>query len=155
MKTKMLKKIISGGQTGVDRAALDAALLKNFPCGGFCPKGRLAEDGAISEKYPLLELKSKQYPARTKKNIVISDATLVITYEEPDGGTALTIDLCKSLKKPLFVLILKNEKTPQIKNMHNWLKTNQVETLNIAGPRESKEPGIYKQAKELLLEQLF
>lgn len=151
----MLKKIISGGQTGVDRSALDAALEKKFPCGGACPKNRRAEDGPISKKYPLEETTSRAYQARTKQNIIDSDATLIITKNKPDGGTALTIELCKNLNKIFFVLSLNQENKDQIKKMLNWIEENKIEILNIAGPRESKEPGIYKESKELILKEIL
>ena len=93
-------KIISGGQTGVDRAALDAALETGIECGGFCPKGRRSEDGIIPEKYPLTETKTDQYPERTELNVKKSDATLVLIDGEADRGTALTISLCKLHHKP-------------------------------------------------------
>ena len=91
----MLSRIISGGQTGVDRAALDAALEYNFPCGGWCPKGRLAEDGIISQKYPLKETESSEYEVRTKLNVRGSDGTLILTWGKPTGGTTLTVEFAK------------------------------------------------------------
>lgn len=150
----MLKKIISGGQTGVDRAALDTAIKHNFPCGGFCPKGRKAEDGTISEKYPLTETSSPYYNVRTKKNIEISDATLVICQKEPDGGTALTINLCRNLNKPLFIFNFSDTSATNAL-LQKWIKENNLEILNIAGPRESKEKGIYQEAKQLLTDVFF
>lgn len=151
----MLKKIISGGQTGVDRSALDAAIEKKFPCGGYCPKGRRAEDGPINNKYPLTETTSSAYQVRTKSNIIDSDGTLIITKTKPDGGTALTISLCKNLKKSFFIFSTEKDYKNQVAEMMNWLETNKIEILNIAGPRESKEPGIYKESKELILKELI
>lgn len=84
----MLQRIISGGQTGADRAALDTALEHNFPCGGWCPKGRRAEDGTIAPRYPLKETDVYDYPVRTELNVKESDGTLVITKGKPTGGTA-------------------------------------------------------------------
>jgi hypothetical protein len=84
-------KIISGGQTGVDRAALDAALALNIPCGGWCPKGRKAEDGPIPERYPLQETSSADYRVRTEKNVTDSDGTLILTRGPVTGGTAYTV----------------------------------------------------------------
>src|SRR5947209_11260398 len=89
----MIAKIVSGGQTGVDRAALDVALELGLPCGGWCPKGRRSEGGRIPERYPLRETTSAAYPARTRRNVLYSDGTLVLTNGPPTGGTALTIEL--------------------------------------------------------------
>src|SRR5688572_16678238 len=97
-------KIISGGQTGVDRAALDVALELGLPCGGWCPKGRKAEDGVIDPKYPLQETSTDDYPQRTEKNVQDSDATLILTRGKPDGGTALTRSLAREHKKPCKVV---------------------------------------------------
>ncbi|HSR12366.1 MAG TPA: putative molybdenum carrier protein, partial [Thermodesulfobacteriota bacterium] len=96
----MVKKIISGGQTGVDRAALDVALELGIPAGGWCPKGRRAEDGRIPDYYPLQEASSPEYPVRTQLNVEDSDGTLILYRNSPAGGTALTIRLAKRLKKP-------------------------------------------------------
>jgi hypothetical protein len=87
----MIRKIISGGQTGVDRAALDVAIEMNIPHGGWIPKGRLTEDGPLSDKYQLQEMNTTDYPTRTEKNILDSDGTLIFTRGKPSGGTALTI----------------------------------------------------------------
>ncbi|PSQ85488.1 MAG: molybdenum cofactor carrier, partial [Bacteroidetes bacterium QH_2_63_10] len=86
-----MRKIISGGQTGVDRAALDAALAFNVPVGGWCPKGRRAEDGQIPDRYPLEETPSEAYEQRTAWNVRDSDGTLIITDGSLEGGTALTM----------------------------------------------------------------
>jgi Circularly permutated YpsA SLOG family len=86
-----IAKIISGGQTGVDRAALDVALELGIPCGGWCPKGRRAEDGAIPDKYPVEENDSPEYPPRTARNVRAADGTLILTRGTPDRGTALTV----------------------------------------------------------------
>src|SRR5437870_10377236 len=96
----MLTKIISGGQTGVDRAALDVALELGLPCGGWCPRGRRAEDGPIPERYPLQEMKSPAYPPRTARNVRDSDGTVILTRGQPDRGTALTIELAERYRKP-------------------------------------------------------
>lgn len=91
-------KIISGGQTGVDRAALDAALQLGIPCGGWCPKGRKAKDGPIPDRYPLKETESGSYPVRTEMNVRDSDGTLILTWGRPTGGTALTVRLARRHK---------------------------------------------------------
>ena len=99
MKGKLLvEKIVSGGQTGVDRAALDVALKVGIPCGGWCPKGRKAEDGAIPDRYPLTETSSASYPVRTEKNVNDSDGTLILKVGPVTGGTARTVKAAKKLK---------------------------------------------------------
>jgi hypothetical protein len=97
-------KIISGGQTGVDRGALDAALALGFSCGGWCPAGRLAEDGTIPKGYPVVELPDAGYAERTARNVTDSDGTLIISNGEPTGGTGETIDRCVELNKPYLVI---------------------------------------------------
>ena len=97
-------KIISGGQTGVDRGALDAALALGFSCGGWCPAGRLAEDGTIPKRYPVVELPNAGYAERTAQNVADSDGTLIISNGEPTGGTRETIDRCVELNKPYLVI---------------------------------------------------
>jgi len=97
------QKIISGGQTGVDRGALDASLKNNFSCGGWCPKGRLAEDGIIHKKYPLNEMIDTTYSSRTKQNVIDSDGTLIIFPGTLSGGTLLTRQIANELSKPLYL----------------------------------------------------
>ena len=144
----MLLKIVSGGQTGVDRAALDVALELGLPCGGWCPKGRRAEDGAIPERYPLQETSSVAYPRRTEKNVRGSDGTLILTRGRPDRGTALTRRLAERHKKPCLVLDL--EKDPDPGAVRTWAAAQAVQVLNVAGPRESAKPGIQEQATRFL-----
>ncbi len=148
----MVNKIISGGQTGVDRAALDAALELKIPCGGWCPKGRRAEDGIIPPHYPLEEASSSAYPVRTALNVQDADGTLVITWGSPQGGTALTIQLAQKYRRPYLMVDLSQE--PNFITVREWLSQNKIQVLNIAGPRESEAPGIYKRAK-LFLKELF
>ncbi len=142
------KKIISGGQTGVDRAALDVALELDVPCGGWCPKGRLAEDGTIDERYPLEEADSPEYPVRTEINVKNSDATLIITQGALSGGTATTLELAKKYRKFHMAVDLLKRKDPEI--VKKWLEFNKVGVLNVAGPRESEIPGIYDSAAKFL-----
>jgi hypothetical protein len=97
-------KIISGGQTGVDRGALDAALAFEVECGGWCPAGRLAEDGTIPKRYPVMELANAGYAERTARNVADSDGTLVISKGEPTGGTRETIDRCVEMRKPYLII---------------------------------------------------
>jgi len=128
------QKIISGGQSGVDRGALDACLKKNFPCGGWCPKGRLAEDGIITDKYPLRETEQKDYSFRTRQNVIDSDGTLILSPQKLFGGTLLTQQLAEEYNKP--VLSLAPEQNARV--VINWLTENKIVVLNVAGPRKSE-----------------
>jgi hypothetical protein len=144
----MIAKVISGGQTGVDRAALDVALELGLACGGWCPKGRRAEDGPIPEHYPLTETKSPRYPQRTKANVLDSDGTLILTRGCLAGGTALTVRIARAKGKPHLVVDLGQPADPA--EVRNWCLAQQIRILNVAGPRESETPGIYAQAAEFL-----
>ncbi len=142
-------KIISGGQTGVDRAALDAAMATGITHGGWCPRGRLAEDGIIPAHYQLCETESTEYAVRTERNVVDSDATLLLCRGPLTGGTELTRRLAIKHKRPhLIVNLLEN---PQPSAVADWLKAIRAVTLNVAGPRESQNPGIAKEAKDFLV----
>jgi hypothetical protein len=146
----MLRKIVSGGQSGVDRAALDAALALGIPVGGWCPRGRIAEDGRIGRRYCLLETPSRNYPQRTEWNVRDSDATLIVNCGRLDGGTLATARLAlERHRKPLFVIEL--GKRVRREGFRAWLRRYRVRVLNVAGPRESKRPGIHRQARTLLL----
>ena len=141
-------KIISGGQTGADRAALDWAIANNIPHSGWCPQGRRAEDGVIADRYQLDETPSGDYEQRTEWNVRDSDGTLVLTRGKPTEGTAFTIELAKKLGKPCLVLDLND--APSEAAVRTWANAHKVRVLNVAGPRESKCPGIYAQATEFL-----
>jgi hypothetical protein len=141
-------KIVSGGQTGVDRAALDVALALGLPCGGWCPRGRKAEDGPIPDRYPLVETPSADYAQRTEWNVRDSDGTLVLTRGEPAGGTALTIELAQRLGKPCLVVDL--NANPDTVVVRTWLGEQNIHVLNVAGPRESQSPGIHEAAQSFL-----
>lgn len=143
-----LVKIISGGQTGVDRAALDVALELGLPCGGWCPRGRRAEDGVIAERYPLTETRSARYAARTARNVRAGDGTLVLTRGQPSGGTALTIAVARRYEKPCLVVDLAQE--VDMVELCHWLRDQRIAILNVAGPRESQSPGIGMAAAALL-----
>ncbi len=143
-------KIISGGQTGVDRAALDFALNTGKKCGGCCPKDRMAEDGILSLRYPLRESSSAEPFVRTRLNVLDNQATLIIYFDKMDQGTQLTCELAKYHKKPCFIWnILKTRSALPVKQ---WLEKNDVKVLNIAGPRESNLPGIYEKTLNVLSE---
>ncbi len=137
-------KIISGGQTGVDRAALDTALKNNLPVGGWCPKGRKAEDGPIDLRYPLKETVSEKYQVRTELNVKESDGTLIICRGTPTGGTALTIKKAREQGKALLIIDLHKQPAPE--PVYQWILDSQIFTLNLAGPRESQSPGIYQES---------
>ena len=144
----VLQKIVSGGQTGVDRAALDAALAAGFPCGGWAPKGRRAEDGVIPERYPLRETLSEDYGERTRHNVRDSDATLVLTRDLPQGGTLLTLEEAHALGRPHLVVNL--GRAPDPGQAARWLQQSGAGVLNVAGPRESTVPGIHQMASQFL-----
>ena len=147
-------KIISGGQTGVDRAALDAAIELGFQYGGFCPKGRLAEDGIIPDKYKLTELSSSQYLMRTFENVKTSDGTLIIHAGTVSGGTIKTKDYCEKGSKPFFAINLLEDLKKIPVNFDNWIKENHIIIMNVAGPRES-EVSIYDRTFALLIDVLL
>jgi hypothetical protein len=133
-----LRKIVSGGQTGVDRGALDAAIALGIDHGGWCPNGRLAEDGVIPKRYRLQELKSTEYAARTEQNVVDSDGTLILYRERMTGGTALTNRLAKERGKPLLRVRL--DQPIRYREISRWIAEEKIEVLNIAGPRGSSDP---------------
>ena len=150
----MIKKIISGGQTGVDRAALDVAMALGIPVGGWCPAGRRALDGPIDEKYPLRETVSSGYHQRTELNVMDSDGTLFLIYESPGAGTSLAINHCMEHKKPTCFIHLAGDFDPALARAKvlNWIIDYQIERLNIAGPRNSSSSNsIYKLAHKILM----
>ena len=146
--------IVSGGQTGVDRAALDVAVSLGIPHGGWCPRGRLAEDGRIPVGYNLRETETREYPQRTEKNVLDSDGTLIVCHGSPSGGTLLTARLATRHKQPLLVVDLDEIDGDGIEQTRDavceWLADNSVATLNVAGPRESQSAGIHQEACDLL-----
>jgi hypothetical protein len=143
-------RIISGGQTGVDRGALDAAIELGISHGGKCPRGRLAEDGTIPRHYDLTETSSRRYSFRTEQNVIDADATLIFFYGELTGGTEFTRRMAIKNRKPLFLFDF--TKPPELDTVMCWLHENQVEVLNVAGPRESSCRGIGNLAKLQMVE---
>jgi hypothetical protein len=146
----MLTKIVSGGQTGVDRAALDVAMELGIPCGGWVPLGRLAEDGPLHPCYPLQETPTAVYAERTEWNVRDSDGTLVLAQGPVAGGTKLTVELAAGHHKPC--LVLDPSGATVAVTIREWLDRHGVKILNIAGPRESESPGLYSAARTILLQ---
>jgi len=142
------RRIVSGGQTGVDRAALDVALELGLECGGWCPRGRRAEDGPIGPAYPLVETPSRDYRQRTAWNVRDSDATLILCLGEPDRGTRLTLRLAEASGRPHRVFDLGGGE--DVRGLRGWLAEVPARTLNVAGPRESRRPGIHAAAAAVL-----
>ena len=145
------QKFISGGQTGVDRGFLDAALESGFSCGGWCPPGRMAEDGRIGERYPLTELAGGGYEERTVKNVADSDGTLVLVGIKPLGGTLLTIRTAERLGKPCLIIQSSEEFQYRkvVAKITGWIRKYRIGILNCAGPRESEWSGGRKTAYKL------
>lgn len=133
----------------MDRAALDVAIEFRIPIGGWCPKGRLAEDGPIPKTYPLRETATTDTAVRTELNVIDSDGTLILTCAKPRDGTGLTIVCAEHHGCPYLLLDL--DRPTRIDGIAAWVLGHRIQTLNIAGPRESHRPGfIYKAASELL-----
>ncbi len=147
----LIKQLISGGQTGADRAALDLAIALNIPYGGWLPKGRKTEEGPLPDKYQLQELPTGEYKKRTEKNILDSEGTLIVSHGELSGGSALTRDLAKKHKKYWIHLDMKDLPLEiAAEKLKSWIAINNISVLNVAGPRGSKDPKIYKATMDLL-----
>jgi len=146
-----LTRIVSGGQTGVDRGALDAALEAGFPCGGWAPEGRIAEDGPIAARYPLSELAGGGYEERTLKNVLDSDGTAIIYFKALEGGTRQTRDDCVAHGK-LHELIDASRTAPNeaALKLADFVQRNRIAVLNVAGPRASKWPGAHEYARSTI-----
>lgn len=145
IKPRLVKKIVTGGQTGVDRAALDFALESSIPCGGWCPKGRGAEDGTIAAHYPLTETPLEDVAQRTEWNVRDSDGTVILSFGAPKDGTVLTFQMADQYKRPHHYIDMDRELDAPA--FATWLRSNNIEILNIAGPRESHSPGrVYSRA---------
>lgn len=136
--------ILSGGQTGVDRAALDVALERGMTCGGWCPAGRAAEDGPIDPRYPLRETPSPDPAERTEWNVRDSDGTLLLVRSAASPGTELAHDVARRLGRPVYLWHL--DALPDPDAFRRWLSNHKIRTLNVAGPRESESPGVYASA---------
>ena len=148
----MIEKIISGGQTGADRAALDAAIDIGIPHGGWVPRGRLAEDGVVPPSYHLSEMPADNYAARTEQNVMDSDGTLILSHGPLSGGSALTQELAGKQQRPSLHVDL--NRTPAFKAaamIVAWTNRHAIRTLNVAGPRASNDPLIYQKTKDILI----
>lgn len=147
----MIIKIISGGQTGADQAALDAAIALKIPYGGWLPKGRKTENGPLAQRYALRELTSARYRDRTEKNILTADGTLILSFGPLTGGSALTEALAIRHDRPfLHIDFERVDRTQAVALVETWLQTMQVAIVNVAGPRASSEPRIYEAVYALL-----
>jgi len=146
-----LARIVSGGQTGVDRGALDAALEVGFSCGGWCPPARQAEDGTIPIRYPMTELDGGGYSERTLKNVIESDGTVIIHRGEIEGGTGYTRDCCLAHGKPLLLVdAARVSLTEAADRIGAFITRERILVLNIAGPRASKWPEAHSYAKGVI-----
>lgn len=146
----VVEVVVAGGESGVDRAALDSALKLGIPHRGWCPQGRLAADGPIAEKYNLKETPNDDVKVRTEYNVRDSDATLIIVWEKllPSGGTALAKELCQKYGRPTYLVDILNP-TPY-EDLGNWCEQNSIKVLNIVGPRESPKTPIYLPSRKWL-----
>ena len=137
----------------MDRAALDVALALELPCGGWCPRDRRAEDGPISARYPLCQTPSHDPAERTRWNVRDADATLALLRGGAGGGTALALDHARALGRPLQIIDLAAgiAAASSLPSVRDWLQRETIHVLNVAGPRESESPGIYREARAFLL----
>ena len=147
----VLDKIISGGQTGADRAALDFAIKHKIPHGGWVTKGRIAEDGPLPKKYKLTEMPTTSCQKRTEQNVIGSDGTLIVSHGRLTGGSAYTRTMAKKHNRPCLHLDLnKSDIFPASLLLMEWIDEHEIKTLNVAGPKASKDPKVYRGVKEVL-----
>ncbi len=149
MSTRL--RIISGGQTGADRGALDAALESGAPCGGWAPGGRMAEDGPLAARYPLTELAGAGYIERTRANVAASDGTVILHGGELEGGTLQTQRFCEALGKPCLVIVREHhDEAHAAAEIARFVARYGICILNVAGPRASKQPDIYAYTRAVI-----
>ncbi|MCP4673431.1 MAG: hypothetical protein GY857_19250 [Desulfobacula sp.] len=146
----MIQKIISGGQTGADRAGIDAAIESDIQYGGWIPKGRKAEDGIIPERYTRLqEMTTGGYPQRTEQNVIDSNGTVIFGYGKLTTGSALTLKLAKQHRKPHLHIDL-DIAQDAVSSIKEWIIDWDIKTLNVAGRKASKAPQIYNKVKDII-----
>jgi hypothetical protein len=147
----MLQKLISGGQTGVDRAALDFAIAHGIPHGGWCPRGRLAEDGTVPLRYQLRETPNAEYGQRTEWNVRDADATVIFSIAATLGGGSLqTSEFARRHQKPCLHLPRERDGDTAVRKLHDFLLEHEVRILNVAGSRQSEEPEVAGFTREML-----
>ncbi len=151
IKSVTITRIVSGGQTGADQAALDFAIEKGITHGGWIPKGRKTEAGVLPEKYLLTEMETASYPKRTEQNVIDSDGTLIISHGKLTGGSDYTKKMAEKHGKP-FVHIDADSVSlgDAVKLIWDWILENGIEVLNVAGARASKDAKIYPTTKTIL-----
>ena len=145
------QRLVSGGQTGVDRGALDAAMEVGVPHGGWCPRGRIATDGVIPRRYELVESDAASYPTRTRLNVRDSDATLLLYDRSMGQGTKLTLGMCRQMDKPCLVVELGEA---SVEDVREWLDEHRPQVLNVAGSRGDAGGELQRQVKEFLVDVL-
>ncbi len=147
----MIKKIVSGGQTGAGQAALDAAIKWDIPHGGWVPKGRKTEHGQLLSIYQLKEMPTGSYPERAEKNVIDSDGTLITTHGELTGESEYTLEMTKKHNRPYFHADLNiNSSFATAQAIYSWIKEHDIESLNVAGSRASKDLHIYRAVMKIL-----
>ena len=147
----MVKKIVSGGQTGADQAALDVAIKLGISHGGWIPKGRITENGVLDANYRLKEMETANYNKRTEQNVIDSDGTLIISHGKLTGGSNYTREMVLHHSRPwLHIDLNKTMFFQAAKQIRAWLAEHEIDVLNVAGPRKSKDPAIYQAIADIL-----
>ena len=147
----MITRLISGGQTGADRAALDFAIRRGIPHGGWVPRGRKTEAGPLPERYGLQETASGAYAERTEKNVLLADGTLIVSHGSLKGGSLLTGTLAERHGRPWMHADLDRWSVEEAAGrIRGWIRDCSIGVLNVAGPRASQDPGIYKAVRQVL-----